>query len=423
MFNAIDSVINEWLISLGLSENLADIIADFSGFVIVLILAVISFYIARQILVSGFSRLASRSKTHWDDKLMERRVFHRLSFLAPALVIHFLTPVVIPEREATISLIELAVRIYMMTMVMLVVFSVLDALNDIYQSYSISRTRPIKSFLQVIKIIIIIIYVVFIVTLLFIREQNFGWLAGLGAFSAVLLLVFRDPILGFTGGLQLAFNDMLRIGDWIEMPKFGADGNVTEVNLTTVKVQNWDKTITTIPTYALVTDSYKNWRGMEESGGRRIKRSVMLDVNSIRFCTPEMLKRFMKFEHVADYVKETEEQIRKYNEEKNIDNDILVNGRRQTNVGVFRAYLKGYLRNHSKVNQDMTFLVRQLQPDERGLPMEVYVFSKVQAWADYEDIQSDIFDHIFAVIPQFDLKVFQSPSGSDFKKAFADQHE
>lgn len=423
MFNAIDSKISEWLISIGLSEEMARLLADFSGFTVVIILAIISFFIAKQILVNGFSRLASKSKSDWDDKLMDRRVFHRLSFLAPALVIHSLTSLVIPERASAIGIIELGAELYIMTMVMLVFFSTLDAVNDIYQSYTISRTRPIKSFLQVIKIVIVIVFVIVVVTLIFMQNKGFGWLAGLGAFSAVLLLVFRDPILGFTGGLQLAFNDMLRIGDWIEMPKYGADGNVIEINLTTVKVQNWDKTVTNIPTYALATDSYKNWRGMEESGGRRIKRSIMLDVNSIRFCTDEMLDRFKKIEHVGKYVSKTEDAIKKYNEENNIDNSILVNGRRQTNLGVFRAYLKGYLKNHPKINQDMTFLVRQLQPNEKGLPMEVYVFSKVQAWADYEDIQSDIFDHIFAVIPQFDLKVFQIPSGSDFKKAFADKDE
>ncbi|MBE9483591.1 MAG: mechanosensitive ion channel, partial [Bacteroidetes bacterium] len=224
----------------------------------------------------------------------------------------------------------------------------------------------------------------------------------------------KDPILGFVGGIQLSANNMVRIGDWIEMPKYGANGTVTDISLTTVKVQNWNKTITTIPTYTLITDYFKNWRGMEESGGRRIKRSINIDMNSIKFCTPEMLERFQKFEYVSEYVEETEKQLTNYNDKKNIDNDILVNGRRQTNIGIFRAYLKGYLRNNPKVHNDMTFLVRQLQPTGDGLPIEVYVFSKDQEWDIYEDNQADIFDHILAVVQEFDLKVFQQPTGRDF---------
>lgn len=415
MFNLIDKTIENWLLQLGLSERAANDIADFSGFLIILVLAFISFFIVKRILLAWVHFLARKSKTNWDDRLVERKVFNRLSYLAPALVIIFLTPFVIPERKTLIDLIQSAANIYIFTIAMLVIFSVLSAVNDIYQSYEIARKRPITSFLQVLKIVIIVIYGVIVINILFIGGKNFGWLAGIGAFSAVLLLVFKDPILGFLGGLQLAFNDMLRIGDWIQMDKYGADGTVTEINITTVKVQNWDKTISTIPTYALVTDSYKNWRGMEESGGRRIKRSIMIDMASIKFCTPEMLERFSKFEHVAEYVKKTEKEITEYNASKDIDNTILVNGRRQTNIGVFRAYLKGYLHNHPKINQNMTFLVRQLQPNEKGLPMEVYVFSAVQEWALYEDIQSDIFDHILAVVPQFDLKVYQNPSGTDVR--------
>jgi len=413
MFNIIDKTLENWLIELGMSTGPAKAIADFSGFLIILVLAFISFFVIKKILITWITILARKSKSQWDDKLIDRRVFHRLSYLAPALIIIYLTPFVIPEREGLIDIIQTIANVYIFTIALIVIFSVLDAVNDIYNSFHIAAKRPIKSFLQVVKIVVLIIYLVLVINSLFVGGQNFGWLAGIGAFSAVLLLVFRDPILGFVGGLQLAFNDMLRIGDWIQMDKFGADGTVIDINITAVKVQNWNKTISTIPTYALVNDSYKNWRGMEESGGRRIKRSVMIDTSSIKFCTPEMLERFSKFEHIADYVMVTEENIKKYNESKKIDNSILVNGRRQTNIGIFRAYLKGYLRSHPKVNQDMTFLVRQLHPSEKGLPIEVYVFSKVQAWADYEDIQSDIFDHILAVVPQFDLKVFQNPSGSD----------
>jgi miniconductance mechanosensitive channel len=210
---------------------------------------------------------------------------------------------------------------------------------------------------------------------------------------------------------------MLRIGDWIEMPKFGADGNVTDISITTVKVQNWDKTITTIPTYLLISDSFKNWRGMEESPGRRIKRSIMIDMNSVKFCTQDMLDRFSKFEHVAEYVQEKETEVRKYNAERKIDDTILVNGRRQTNLGVFRAYLAGYLRNNPSISQEMTFFIRQLQPSETGIPLEIVAFSLLKDTPDYEALQSDIFDHILATVNHFELRVFQSPTGYDMQKS------
>jgi miniconductance mechanosensitive channel len=241
-------------------------------------------------------------------------------------------------------------------------------------------------------------------------------LGGLGAFSAVLLLIFKDPILGLVGGIQISANDMVRPGDWIVMNKSGADGVVTDISLTTVKVQNWDKTITTIPTYSLVSESFVNWRGMEESGGRRIKRSINIDMNSVKFASPEQLRKLKKIKLVRNYLDKTEKELKAYNEKNNIDDEVLVNGRRQTNLGIFRAYVAEYLKNNPNINQDMTFLVRQLQPGESGIPIEIYVFSKVQEWGKYEDIQSDIFDHLLATIPEFGLQVFQNPSGADFRR-------
>jgi len=235
---------------------------------------------------------------------------------------------------------------------------------------------------------------------------------GLGTLSAVMMLVFKDPILGFVGGIQLSQNDMVRIGDWITMPKYGADGDVLEITLTTVKVQNWDKSITTIPTYSMVTDSFQNWRGMQESGGRRIKRHVALDMESVKFCTQEMLERFGKYHLIKDYLKLKEDEIQTYNKINNLDTTVLVNGRRQTNLGVFRAYVLEYLRNHPLIHKEMTLMVRQLQPSEKGIPIEIYVFSNMQEWVDFENLQSNIFDHILAVIPMFELRVYQNPSNS-----------
>jgi miniconductance mechanosensitive channel len=230
------------------------------------------------------------------------------------------------------------------------------------------------------------------------------------------MLVFKDAILGLTAGIQLTTNRMLAIGDWLEMPKYGADGDVLEITLTTVKVQNWDKTITTIPTYALISDAFKNWRGMTESDGRRIKRSLYLDISTIRFCDEEMLERFSKIQFIKEYIDQTKQELRKYNKERRVDNSSLANGRRMTNIGTFRAYIEAYLRNHPQINQGLTLLVRQLEPTPHGLPIQIYIFSKEKRWVPYEDIQSDLFDHFLAVLPEFDLQAFQEPSGKDFTK-------
>lgn len=413
MTNIFDQL-QQWIIGKGIAENWALIIRESSAIVFILLVSVIGFFLTRFFLIRAVHILALRSKTKWDDILIEKKVFRRLAYIAPALIINYLTPYFLGNYELLTNLVETFTAIYMTIVVLRVFLSVADAFHSIYETYEISKQKPIKGYVQVAKIIGYILAVMVIITIL-LGKNSFGWMAGFAVFSSVLMLVFKDPILGFVGGIQLSANNMVKVGDWISMPKYGADGNVTDISLTTVKVQNWDKTITTIPTYTLVTDYFQNWRGMEESGGRRIKRSINIDMNSVKFCTPEMLERFKKFQHVADYVNQTEKDITAHNEEFNIDNDVLVNGRRQTNIGVFRAYLKGYLKRNTNVNTGMTFLVRQLQPTENGLPMEVYVFSKIQSWAEYEDIQADIFDHILAVIPEFDLNVFQNPSGSDFR--------
>ena len=242
---------------------------------------------------------------------------------------------------------------------------------------------------------------------------------GLGASAAILMLVFKDSIMGFVSGVQLSANDMLKVGDWIAMPKYGADGTVIEVTLNTVKVRNWDNTITTIPPYLLVSDSFQNWRGMRESGGRRVKRSINIDMNSVRFCTPEMLDKYRKIRLLKDYVEQTEAVIEEYNKKHHIDNSVLVNGRRQTNLGVFRAYLTAYLKSLPDVNKELTCMVRQLQSTDHGIPMELYFFCAIKDWVPYEGVQADVFDHVLAIIPEFDLQVFQSPSGRDFQRVLS----
>ena len=280
-----------------------------------------------------------------------------------------------------------------------------------------SKTRPIKGFIQVGKIILYSIVGIILISWL-LGQKPLAIIGGLGAMSAVLMLIFKDSILGLVAGIQLTANNMIRIGDWVTMPKYDIDGVVTEISLTTVKIQNFDKTINTIPAYTLISDSVKNWRGMEESGGRRISRSINLDVNSVKFCNDEMLERFSKYQYVADYVTETENNLAIFNKDNNIDNNILVNGRRQTNLGVFRAYLREYLIHNPHIHNDMTILVRQLAPTEKGIPMQIYCFTKTTSWNEYEDIQSDIFDHVLAIIPFFDLRVFQNPTGNDLKNGW-----
>jgi miniconductance mechanosensitive channel len=415
IFESITRYLKDWLINAGVANNVSKIIADYSGFILVVAIALIVFYVAKYIIVRWVHHLAEKSASNWDDAFVDRKVFKRLAYLIPAIIILKMSPFVIPDYPNTLIAVLILIKAYMATVIVIVLSSVLEAANDIYNSYEISKTRPIKGFIQVFKVFLYIVYAIVLITILFLRNQGFGWIAGLGAFSAVLLLVFKDPILGFAGGIQLAMNDMLRIGDWIEMPKYNADGVVTDIGITTVKVQNWDKTITTIPTYFLVSDSYKNWRGMQESGARRIRRHILIDLNSIQFCTTEMLDRYSKYMYVADYVKYTQEELNAYNKENKVDPGVMINGHRQTNIGVFRAYLTAYLKNNPNLHQDLSLMVRQLQPTETGLPMEIYAFSKEQEWEKFESIQSDIFDHIMAGIKFFDLKLFQNPSGADFQ--------
>ncbi|NMA65612.1 MAG: mechanosensitive ion channel, partial [Clostridiaceae bacterium] len=268
---------------------------------------------------------------------------------------------------------------------------------------------------QVVKIFISIMAAVIIISIL---TERSPWLllSGIGAATAVLMLIFQNSILGLVASIQLTTNNMVQIGDWIEMPTHGADGDVIDISLHTVKVQNWDKTIITIPTHKLISESFKNWRGMREAGGRRIKRSIYIDMTSVKFCDEEMLERFKKIQYIKEYIQKKESEIENYNKSQNVDLSSIVNGRRLTNLGTFRAYIANYLKNHPGLNKNMTQMVRQLQPTEYGLPLEIYAFTDETAWVKYEAIQSDIFDHILAIVPEFDLKIYQRPAGHDFSR-------
>ena len=403
-----------WLQGHGIGEDLTFYFARGVLALAVLILSVATKFVAKRYILSSLTYIISTSKTKWDDTLLRQGVLNRLAQLAPALVIYVLTPFALDGMEATIAFIRGVTQIYFIIILMLVLDSVLNSVEEIYRSLRASKEIPIKGFIQITKIALYFLSAVFVISIL-LNKTPFYLLSGIGALTAVLMLVFRDAILGFVAGIQLAANRMVAHGDWIEMPNYGADGDVLEVTLTTVKVQNWDKTVTTIPTYALISESFKNWRGMQESGGRRIKRAVNIDMSSIRFCNEEMLERFGKIQYISEYIDTKKHELQEFNKATNVDNTSLANGRRMTNVGTFRAYVQAYLWNHPMINKEMTFLVRQLQPTENGLPIEIYVFSKDQVWANYEAIQADIFDHILAVIQEFDLQVYQNPTGSDFR--------
>lgn len=403
-----------WLMRLGLGEDVALVIGRILAVVLTIVAAYLANLIAKRLLLGSIKKLVQRTKTVWDDMLANRGVFNRLSHLAPALVIYALAPFVAQGHPPAISIIHRVAVVYMAIVGLMVLDALLNALVDIYRTFEMARRRPIRGFVQAAKIVLYAIVGIIVVSTIMGKSPNL-LLGGLGAMTAVIMLIFKDSILGLVAGIQLSTNQMLHIGDWVEMPKYGADGDVIDLTLTTVKVQNWDKTITTIPTYALISDYFKNWRGMSESGGRRIKRSINIDMTSVRFCTAPMLEKFKQIKYIEAYVETKLDEIAEHNREAGVDESDLINGRHLTNLGTFRAYVVAYLRNHPQVHQGMTFLVRHLQPAETGLPIEIYVFSSDQVWAHYEAIQADIFDHILAVIPEFELRVFQNPTGDDFR--------
>jgi miniconductance mechanosensitive channel len=288
--------------------------------------------------------------------------------------------------------------------------SLINVINEIYNRSKYSKSVNIKSYFQILKLIVNLLSIIVVIAVLSGKSPLY-LLSGVGALTAVLMLVFKDTILSFVSSIQINSNDLFKIGDWIEAPLFGADGDVIDIALHTVKIQNWDKTISIIPTYKLIDSSFKNWRGMSRSGGRRIKRSIYIDMNSIKFCSNEMINQYKKINVISDYMNSKVLELKEHNEYKN--DELNINGRSLTNIGTYRAYVKGYLKNNINIHKDMTFLVRQLSSTDKGLPIEIYVFTNTTDWIDYEEIQSDIFDHLISSLAQFDLKVFQNLAGND----------
>ncbi len=378
---------------------------------ILLLLCIIVNVISKQIIIKLISKIIYKNKYRWDDILLDHKLFHRLANILPGIIVFTFSP----AYGAASVLISKGSAVYILVMILFIANSLLDAINDIYKRYPISKIRPIKGLLQVVKIVFYIIIGIIIVGTLM-NQNPLILLSGIGALAAVFSFVFKDSILGFIAGIQLTSNDMLRIGDWIEVPKYGADGDVIDITLNTVKVQNFDKTIVSLPAYALVSESFKNWRGMLEYGGRRIKRSIYIDVNSITFCTPKMLDKYKKINYLRDYIIQKEEEIKNHNQNNNYDEGFKLNGRYMTNIGTFRAYIQFYLNNHPQLNQNMTQIVRQMPSGENGLPLEIYAFTNTTEWSVFEQIQSDIFDHILSIAGEFGIRIFQNPTGYDMRQ-------
>ena len=414
MENEITQWMNNLLRLLGLTPEEANRFDQWILIGMIIGIAFLADYVCRLILLKVVKKIVTKTKATWDDIIFDEKVMTKLCHIVAPVLIYFFFPIAFPKSSELYTLILKTTEIYIIAVAMRFVVTFCTAVYIVYNENEKYHDRPLKGLLQTVQVIVFFIGGILIVSLLFDKSPA-SLLAGLGASAAILIFVFKDSIMGFVSGIQLSANNMLRPGDWITMPKYNADGIVIEVTLNTVKVRNWDNTITTLPPYALVSDSFQNWRGMHESGGRRVKRSINIDMNSVKFCTPEMLEKFQKIALLKDYIEETEEELKAYNQECGVDDSVLVNGRRQTNLGVFRAYLERYLRSLSSVNKDMTLMVRYLQPTEKGIPLELYFFTFSKEVAVYEEVQADVMDHVLAVVSEFGLAVFQNPTGTDFR--------
>jgi miniconductance mechanosensitive channel len=396
--------LRDLLLSLGISNHYVELSTYVVTILFIIFVAWIADWITKKIILNIIKVLAAKSKTIWDDILVEKRFFHRMAHFIPIFIVYHMAGEALKGYAATLHFIQLLAYSYAIFIGMRVFEAFLNSTIEIYNTLPNAKSRSIKGYIQVAKIIVYFVGSLIILSVLL--DKDLGLLlGGLGAMTAVLLLVFKDTIMGLVGGIQLAANDIIRLGDWIEMPSRLADGTVIDISLNTVKIQNADMTITTIPTYALVNESFYNWRGIDEAGGRRIKRSILIDMKSVQFVNEAQLGKFR-------LIKPLEEHILKLESEK----QILHTSTGVTNIGLFRRYLEIYLKGHPKIRPDMTLVVRQRQPTENGLPIEIYVFTKERSLKPYEEVQSEIFDHILAILPEFGLNVFQNPTGEDFKK-------
>ncbi len=385
------------------------------------ILAGIIYWVTKKVVIRLVHNFFERSPMKWDDALAEHKVLNKVAHIIPAVVVKIYAQLLFQDFEALIPIVIRLTDIYIVLVFMSVVFSLLRLAESGLAKKPVFVDKPLSSYFQLIRIILYVATTIIVLSILMSRSPIY-FLSAFGALSAVLLLVFKDTILGLVASVQISTNEMIKLGDWVEMPKYNADGDVIAINLNTVKVKNWDKTVTTIPTYYFITDSFKNWRGMQESGGRRIKRAIYIDVQTVKFVDSETRERYKSYYLLKDYIDARHTEIEQYNAEHDFDTSVLINGRRMTNIGCFRHYVMNYLKNHPRIRQDMTLLVRQLSMETSGIPLEIYCFTSTVKWAEYEDIQADIFDHLFAAAAFFDLEIFQQPGGRDIAEGLRRQH-
>lgn len=403
--------LKEMLIDKGISGVIAGYLSFSIKLILLIVLCILANFITKRVVLNIISKTVYKNNIKWDDFLVERKVFHRISNTVPFVIIYISAPIF----GAFAEVIQRTAQAIILVISMLVISAILNAIDDVYKTYSISKIRPITGTLQVVKILSCILIGIALAATLS-GTNPIAILSGIGVLSALVSIIFKDPILGFVAGVQLTTNDMIRIGDWVEMTKYGANGDVIEIHLSTIKIRNFDQTIVSVPAYAFMSDSFKNWRGIAEAGGRRIMRSILIDISSIKFCSEEMIEHFKKINYLKDYIADKEEEFNKYNNESKQDTNFLINGKHLTNIACFRAYIEEYLKNNSRISKEHTIIARQLAQNENGLPIEIYAFTTDIDFKKYEEIQSDIFDHLFAVVNEFQLRVFQNPSEYDIKQ-------
>jgi miniconductance mechanosensitive channel len=405
-------LITGWLTAFDLPY--APLIALFAIIALIAIISLIVHGLLHRAMLPFLRRFADRSSHLWPKSIIDKKLFSRFALLMQGVLLQIQLEVFLKGDEPIYSVLMIASQVWLMIFTLLILYSLLDVLLELSDNSSFAGQLPLRGIFQSIKLIATLLIGLMVISLL-IGKSPLVLLTGLGAMTAVLMLVFKDPILGLVAGIQLSANNMLKMGDWLDMPKYGADGDVIDIGLTTVKVRNWDKTITTIPTYALISDSFKNWRGMSESGGRRIKRSLNIDATSIHFLSDEEIARMNRAQLLTPYLDGKVAEVANHNASLGCDLTTPLNGRHMTNIGTFRAWLEAWLKSHPQIHKDMTLMVRQLAPGSEGLPIEIYVFTNTTVWLEYEKIQSDIFDHIFALLPEFGLRVHQTPTGNDMR--------
>ncbi len=409
---------NDMLEAIGLGGKTLIYVRTFILLFAAILISYSLWWVTRKILIRLIHSFAHKSKTKWDDYLIKNRFFAALAHLVPFLLLDAMIRIVFIDFPNLSILLLRLIDIVVIVISLFVIIRFLSTANDVLSERPSLKDKPIASYFQLSKIVVTCLLVILMISVAF-RVDPLVILTSMGALTAIILLVFKDTILGFVGSIQLAANDMIRIGDWVTMEKFGADGDVVEITLATVKIQNFDKTITTIPTYSFISDSFKNWRGMLDSDGRRLMRSINVKIQSVKFCSPELLEKIKEIELIRDYVEKKEEEIAKYNATHDSNEKVLMNGRSQTNIGIFRYYVIKYLEKSEYINNGMTLMVRQLEPTAGGLPLQLYAFTKTQEWAVYEAQIADIFDHLLAAIRFFELEVFENPAGSDMRSIFS----